>query len=605
MENKELRAKTILQSGKYTIERVIGSGGFGITYLARHNSLGHYFAIKEFFISEYCLRGYIGKTVKLQGIDPVVYDKYLQKFIEEAQILARLDHPNIVKVTDIFQENNTAYIVMPFVEGQTLQQMVDEKGRLNYETAVNYIAQIAEAVDYIHQRDILHRDIKPDNIIITPENKAILIDFGSAREFIHDKTQQHTAIYTQGYAPLEQYSSNSKKGSYSDIYSLGAVFYFALTGQKPMDAATRTMDTMPEPKSLLLSIPNEANRTIMKAMSLKPENRQQSVSEFLEDLLNMSATYQKNKSKNVTELMEDLQNVAENKEKNTPIIYQNFNGKEKPKVKPAQWLIITLLFFLIAGGGIYAYMQHEEEQKELTAYQAAIIADTVEAYDNFLSFYPNGKHNNEIRTKKEEKEEYIAYVNAINTNTVQAFINYLSLYPSGKHYNEIRTKKEEKEEYNVYLNAINAQTVEAYDNYLSLYPYGKYSNEIKTKKDELVEWLFSDQGLSLIISLFLRAEQDRDFSKIYTFFSPNMRRYYNIYNPTESDLRNSYESVWGYTSNATNDVQSWDRIDKFNANILTDYRFFDTKKNQWQIKRSLVRFVFDNSCKIVELYAIY
>jgi len=286
MEYKELTKGTTLQSGKYTVERVIGAGGFGITYYALHNGLGHYFAIKEFFISAYCMRNSLNKTVMLQGIDPAIYDKYRNKFIEEAQILARLDHPNIVKVTDIFQENNTAYLVMQFIEGQTLQRLVEQKGKLDYETAVNYIAQLSEAVDYIHQRDILHRDIKPENIIITPANKAILIDFGSAREFIHDKTQQHTSIYTQGYAPLEQYSSTGKKGSYSDIYSLGATFYFALTGQKPMDAATRTMETMPEPKTLVSSIPDEANRTIMKAMSLKPENRQQRIKEFMGDLLN-------------------------------------------------------------------------------------------------------------------------------------------------------------------------------------------------------------------------------------------------------------------------------------------------------------------------------
>ncbi len=297
MENKELSIGTILQSGKYTIERVIGTGGFGITYYARHNTLGHYFAIKEFFISAYCLRNSLHKTVLLQGIDSSVYDKYKQKFIEEAQIIARLNHPNIVRVTDVFEENNTAYIVMPFIEGQTLQQMVDQKGALDYETTVNYIAQLSEAVDYIHERDILHRDIKPENIIITPENKAILIDFGSAREFIHDKTQQHTSIYTQGFAPLEQYSANSKKGAYSDIYSLGATFYFALTGQKPMDAATRTMETMPEPKKLLNSIPDEANRTIMKAMSLKPEDRPQRISEFMKELLNKNKENSNDNSK--------------------------------------------------------------------------------------------------------------------------------------------------------------------------------------------------------------------------------------------------------------------------------------------------------------------
>jgi len=286
MDEKELSTGTTLQSGKYVIERIIGAGGFGITYYAYHNGLGHHFAIKEFFISTYCMRKPLQNTVMLQGIDSSVYDRYKQKFIEEAQILARLDHPNIVRVTDIFEENNSAYIVMPFIKGQTLQQLVEQEKRLDYETVVNYIAQLSEAIDYIHKRDILHRDIKPDNIIITSEKKAILIDFGSAREFIHDRTQQHTSMYTQGYAPLEQYSASSKKGSYSDIYSLGATFYFALTGQKPMDAATRTLETMPEPKALVPDISGATNQTIIKAMSLKPEERQQKIDEFMANLLN-------------------------------------------------------------------------------------------------------------------------------------------------------------------------------------------------------------------------------------------------------------------------------------------------------------------------------
>ncbi|MDR3268534.1 MAG: SUMF1/EgtB/PvdO family nonheme iron enzyme [Tannerella sp.] len=285
---KELQPGATLQGGKYIIERVIGSGGFGITYYVHHPVLKMFFAVKEFFISGYCVRNTHDRTVLLQGISGEMYEEYRQKFIEEARTLAKLDHPNVVKVIDIFSENNTSYMVMPFLEGQTLQQLVEREGRLHYVTAVNYIAQLSEATEYIHQRDILHRDIKPDNIIITPDNKAILIEFGSAREFVHDKTQAHTSFVTQGYAPPEQYSTNSRKGAYSDIYSLGAVFYFALTGQKPVDAAARIMEPLPAPKELVPSIPDEANHTIMKAMELKPENRQQQVEEFMDDLLTLN-----------------------------------------------------------------------------------------------------------------------------------------------------------------------------------------------------------------------------------------------------------------------------------------------------------------------------
>ena len=288
-EFRELSAGKTLYNGKYIIERTLGMGGFGITYYAIHATLHKYYAIKEFFINGYCVRNTQSSEVHLQGMTTETYINYKQNFKKEAQTLAELDHPYIVKIVDVFEENNTSYIVMPFIKGVTLQQLVNKYEKLEYETAVNYIAQIAEAIEYIHGHYILHRDISPDNVIITPENKIALIDFGSAREFVHDKTQRHTTIVKKGYAPLEQYAAISRKGAYSDIYALGAVFYFTLTGRKPMDATERTLENMFEPIFLVPSIPEDANRTIMKAMSLKPENRHQNIKEFMDDLLGKKA----------------------------------------------------------------------------------------------------------------------------------------------------------------------------------------------------------------------------------------------------------------------------------------------------------------------------
>lgn len=285
---RELQPGMTLQDGKYIIERVLGAGGFGITYYARHTSLDQHYAIKEFFIDGRCVRNTMRHTVNLQGIGPEMFEKYRKKFTEEAQTLAKLDHPNIVRVIDVFEENETSYIVMPFIEGKTLESLVEKNGPLDYGLTVNYIGQIASAVGYIHKRNILHRDIKPDNIMITADNHAILIDFGSAREFIQDKTQHQTSILTKGYAPIEQYSSNSRKGAYTDIYSLGAVLYYVLTGVKPMDATERLSETMPEPKEINPQIGDDVNRTIMKAMQLKHENRHQTIEEFMNDLLGKS-----------------------------------------------------------------------------------------------------------------------------------------------------------------------------------------------------------------------------------------------------------------------------------------------------------------------------
>lgn len=272
--------------GRYVIERIIGEGGFGITYYARHQQLGTHVAIKEFFISGTCLRNPISGAVTFPDIQPEVFEKYRKRFQEEAQTLCRLNNPHVVHVHDIFDQNGTTYIVMDYVAGETLQQKVQQNGPLSYEVAINYIAQLCEAVEHIHSHHILHRDIKPDNIIITPEYNVVLIDFGAARGFVHDKEQKHTAMLTMGYAPIEQYTATSKKGNYTDLYAVGGVFYYALTGQKPIPAADRILnDSLPEPRFFNPSIPEYTNRTIMKALNLKPEDRYQNVAELRNDLL--------------------------------------------------------------------------------------------------------------------------------------------------------------------------------------------------------------------------------------------------------------------------------------------------------------------------------
>ena len=283
---KQLAVGTTLYGGKYVIERVIGEGGFGITYFARHTVLTHQcYAIKEFFISGKCARDTKHHTLSLVDISPEDFQRFRSRFVDEARTLSTLEHVGIVKVVDIFDDNNTSYIVMPFIEGETLQKKVEKGGKLPYDVAVNYIAQLSEAIAYIHSKHILHRDIKPDNVMITPDNRVVLIDFGSARQFVNDEVQRQTAILTQGYAPPEQYVATSRKGNYTDIYALGAVLYYAVTGRKPIDSAGRSIERMPEPIELTPGLPNDANRTIMKAMQLRPEERHQSAEEFMNDLL--------------------------------------------------------------------------------------------------------------------------------------------------------------------------------------------------------------------------------------------------------------------------------------------------------------------------------
>lgn len=280
----ELSSGTMLNGGKYVIEKKIGAGGFGITYLAQHTILDRKFAIKEFFMSGYNVRNNATNHISLQGIEVSDFDRVRRAFINEARTLAHLNNESIVKVIDIFDENGTSYMVMPFVEGSTLKSMVEKDGPMGYEMAVNYMVQICEALSYIHSKNILHRDVTPDNVIVTPEQKIVLIDFGSARKFIDNKTQRQTTIVKPGYAPLEQHSAKSRKGAFTDVYSAGAVFYYLLTGERPMDATERVLEKMKEPIELNPNIPPQINTIIMKAMEMDGEMRYQSAKEMIDDI---------------------------------------------------------------------------------------------------------------------------------------------------------------------------------------------------------------------------------------------------------------------------------------------------------------------------------
>ena len=202
-----LSTNTILQGGKYKIERVLGQGGFGITYLATQELLDRKVCIKEFFFKDSCSRKRSGE-VELGTIgNRDLVERFLNKFIKEARTISQLDHPNIIRILDIFKENNTAYYVMDFIEGSSLDDIVDKRGALPEKEAVDYIKQVASALDYIHQRSINHLDVKPANIMVRNDNKAILIDFGVSKQYDEQGEQTSTTPVgiSYGYAPMEQY----------------------------------------------------------------------------------------------------------------------------------------------------------------------------------------------------------------------------------------------------------------------------------------------------------------------------------------------------------------------------------------------------------------
>lgn len=282
----QLKPGTLLQGGKYEIERVIGQGGFGITYLASQVLYGKRVCIKEFFFKDYCIRNTVGDVTSVTEGNRDIVDRFLNKFLKEAKIISSLNHPNIVRILDVFEENNTAYYVMEYVNGYSLADRVNKYGALNENDAVGYIKQVAGALDYIHQQRINHLDVKPANIMIRrSDNKAILIDFGVSKQYdvFGGQTSTTPVGISHGYAPMEQYNAGgvSSFSPQTDIYSLGATLYKLVTGKTPPQAGEILNDGLP---GLPSTVSENVAETIKKSMQVRKLDRYNNIDEFLRGL---------------------------------------------------------------------------------------------------------------------------------------------------------------------------------------------------------------------------------------------------------------------------------------------------------------------------------
>ena len=239
-----LQPNTTLQGGKYKIEHVLGQGGFGITYLAMQTSLQRKVAIKEFFMKDFCSRDDATSTMmgSSTGSNKLV-EQYKKKFVKEARNLAKLSHPNIINVIDVFEENDTVYYAMPYLSGGSLQDYVKSRGALSETEAMKYVRQIAKALKYMHEEQhMCHYDVKPANILLDDKGNAVLIDFGISKGYDEGGHETSTTPIglSEGYAPIEQYQQGLEEFSpTSDVYALGATLYFLLHGKKPASAIDR------------------------------------------------------------------------------------------------------------------------------------------------------------------------------------------------------------------------------------------------------------------------------------------------------------------------------------------------------------------------------
>ncbi|MFB2978435.1 GUN4 domain-containing protein [Microseira sp. BLCC-F43] len=263
----------ILQGGKYTIREVLGKGGFGITYRVRDLEG----------------RQYVIKTLNEEAQASQYFDKLQQDFMNEALRLVQFkNHPHIVKVYQLLQErvqrnNLLCCLLMEYIEGTNLEKYVQKRGVLSEAEALGYIQQVGDALTAMHREGLLHRDVKPSNIILRASNsQAVLIDFGIAREFTQDLIISHTQYCTPGFAPMEQYASKAKRGEYTDVYALAATLYYLLTRTVPTVASDRSLNVpLKPPFQINPNISDRVHEAIVKGLEFFPENRPESVQDWL------------------------------------------------------------------------------------------------------------------------------------------------------------------------------------------------------------------------------------------------------------------------------------------------------------------------------------
>lgn len=316
-----LRPGSIL-NGKYIIGRVLGQGGFGITYLAWDHTLKIRVAVKEFFPDSIAVRqpGAAAVSLTSRGAQDIFTDG-AHSFLDEARVLARFQgNLNIVGVRGFFEENRTAYFVMDYVEGTSFKSyIVDRGGKISWQEAAKVLIPVMDALEAVHLCGILHRDVTPDNIYLTKNGTVKLMDFGAARCASGEQGRSFDVFLKAGYAPIEQYSDQGEQGPYTDVYSLAAAFYAAITGFLPPDAEERAKrDTLAAPSAQGVIVPPELEAALLKGLAVRPEHRFQSMAELRTAII-----------RSTTAVQEDPGGKETGRHPAAPPIQQGFTGADR------------------------------------------------------------------------------------------------------------------------------------------------------------------------------------------------------------------------------------------------------------------------------------
>ncbi len=409
---------------EYQLDRVLGPGGFGLTYLAWDTSLDKPIAIKEYLPNDLAVRETDHSVMPKSGGNKDDFQWGLGRFLDEARTLARFKHPNIIAVYRYFEAHNTAYIVMEFAEGETLDEVL-KRGVLEESRLLAVLMPLLEGLEEVHGVNFLHRDIKPGNIVIRSDGSPVLLDFGAARQAVGSRSRNITSVVTPGYAPIEQYSTRGNQGPWTDIYALGAVAYEAVSGEAPLDATGRVFQDPMRPASEICrgKYSESLLNSIDWALSMEGEARPQDVASWRQSMTGEAAPPSVDLPEEPVPVREGSrepkpESKPERKRRvETSVRQRNARVTMPDPVRKRRIILIAALLLVIGGGYLYfqqAIRACQESYFDDFSYHQSVIracqtlaeVGVAEAASVIKRSEVRQKEKEEARQKeKKEKEE--------------------------------------------------------------------------------------------------------------------------------------------------------------------------------------------------------
>ena len=450
----------------FEVESILGVGGFGITYRARDIHLNRHVAIKEYMPVGLATRGRDAVTVMpaTEGHKDD-FNWGFDRFRMEAETLVAFRHPNIVTVFRYFPANGTAYLVMEYQDGKTLGELIHPDRTLTEDEILEIIFPLLDGLEQVHNASFMHRDIKPANIFIRNDGKPVLIDFGAARQAVAGHSQGLTSIVTAGYAPYEQYDSETEQGPWTDIYAIGATLYRCVAGERPVEAprragaVMRNKDDPMKPAAAVAKGKYSAGLldAIDTSMAVLEQDRPQSVA-ALRDLLRGAQTAA-TLSGNETMIAGGVAAAGATAVDAAPAMAARTAaavGDQKKSGGAGKWIAIGIAALVVVGGGGGAAVVLMNQEKgtdgpvtnaDEKAWQDAQTLNTLSGYRDFIAKFPNSRRvddarqairtieakNNQNNQNKLAKADNDAFARAKAANTAAAYQAYLDGFPNGRH----------------------------------------------------------------------------------------------------------------------------------------------------------------------------